>query len=136
MKILVDTNIFLDIYINREGFVKDSLNALKLASSQSINLYISCSSITDFHYTLAKSLHSKEKAKELVIDLLKRVRLAKVDDDCIYSAIISPMKDIEDAVVDRVASNAGVDFILTRNKKDFINASNKVLTPQEFLSQY
>lgn len=136
MTVLVDTNILIDIYANRKDFIENSLNALKLAISQYARLYISCSSLTDFHYNLSKSLHSKEKAKELVIDLLKWVRLAKVDDNCIYSAISSNMNDFEDAVIDAVATNVGADFILTRNKKDFINANNKVLSPEEYLQQY
>lgn len=134
MVILIDTNIFLDIYENRKEFIEDSSNALKLAYTKSARLYFSCSSITDFHYNLSKSLHSKEKAKELVADLIKRVSLAQVDGNCIYSAITSKMKDFEDAVIDAVAVSIDADYILTRNKKDFEHSRVKAITPKEFLS--
>ncbi|MBO4682302.1 MAG: PIN domain-containing protein [Bacilli bacterium] len=134
MKILVDTNIFLDIYLKRNAFLDDSVNALKYAFLRFDSIFFSCSCLTDFYYNMAKGTHDKDYAKMCTIDVVKHIKLANVDDLCVYSALASNIKDFEDAVVDAVAVSIGADYILTRNKKDFEHSKVKAITPKEFLS--
>lgn len=53
--------------------------------------------------------------------------------DCV-DALASPMSDYEDAVEERVAERTGVDYIVTRNGKDYEQARVKVILPDDFIS--
>ena len=136
MKILVDTNVFIDIYLCREGFVEESREALKHAYSRFDNIYFSCSCLTDFYYNVKKGTHNSSHAKQCTIDIAKHVKLVTVDRKCIISALLSNMKDFEDAVVDAVAVSIDADYILTKNKKDFEHSKVKAITPKEFLALF
>ena len=136
MNILVDTNILLDATLHRDGLYDSSQNAILFALSNSHHLFFSCSSVTDYYYLLRKNKFSKEYSLECIKTIAKYASFAAVDDKCVYHALHSSINDFEDAVVDAVATSINADIILTRNKKDFINSINKVLTPEEYLEKY
>ena len=134
MRVLIDTNIALDIYLKREPFITESLKAVQKASKAGNSIYFSCSAITDFYYLSRKNLYSNEEALEFVINLSQHVKLAEVNKRIIFSSFVSQIKDYEDAVIDEVADSINADYILTRNKKDFEHSKVKAITPKEFLS--
>ncbi|MBE6135803.1 MAG: PIN domain-containing protein [Erysipelotrichaceae bacterium] len=136
MKILVDTNIFLDIFLYREKLYQESLSVIKKAIHKRDIIYISSSSIKDVYYFVNKYTHSRQTSLKAILKLLEIAKVEEVNRNNIIEALSSNINDFEDAIIDSVASRVKTDFILTRNKKDFINANNKVLTPEEYLQQY
>ncbi|MBO5731757.1 MAG: hypothetical protein J6R67_11200 [Treponema sp.] len=52
--------------------------------------------------------------------------------DCI-KAVSSPMKDYEDAVMSETASRNALDYIITRNVKDYSQSKIPVYMPENFL---
>ena len=133
MRLLIDTNVFLDILLNRKDFVDTSKAALEKAISKGDNLYLSSSAATDIYYVIRKQTKSREQAILGIKKLISIVRFAEVNEKCILYAALSRVNDYEDAVVDQVASNIDADYIITRNTKHFKNAYNSVLSPQEYL---
>lgn len=136
MKILLDTNVVLDVLLDNEQFREDSYGAMKKALEDGHIIYLSASAATDIFYVLRKALGSKSEALSSMKDIMKIIFFAKVDEDDILYAFASRITDFEDAVVDSVAASLKADFILTRNKKDFKYASNKILSPGEYLKKY
>ena len=134
MNILIDTNVLLDVTLQREKFFDSSNNSLRYALTNGHYLFFSSSSVTDYYYLLRKNKRSKENAIECIKDIATIATLATVDEKCIFRALESNISDFEDAVVDAVATSIHADIILTRNKKDFINSNHKVLTPEEFIN--
>lgn len=135
MRILIDTNIALDLALKRDNYFETSKNAVVSALFNGHILYFSSSSVTDYYYILRNNKLSKKEALSSAKSLSRYVTFATVDEKCIYQAFNSIINDFEDAVIDSVATNINADIILTRNKKDFINSTNKVLTPEEFLAE-
>ena len=136
MKILVDTNIFLDVFLYREELFQESLSVIKKAINKRDILYISSTSIKDVYYFVNKHTHSRQTSLKAVLKLLEIAKIEEINRKNIIEALSSNINDFEDAIIDSVASRVKTDFILTRNKKDFINATNKVLSPEEYLQQY
>ena len=136
MKILVDTNIFLDIFLYREELFQESLSVIIQAINKRDKLYISSASIKDVYYFVNKYTHSRQTSLKAVLKLLEIAKIEEINRNNIIEALSSNINDFEDAIIDSVASRVKTDFILTRNKKDFINANNKVLSPEEYLQQY
>lgn len=136
MNILIDTNVLLDSTLHREGLFESSRDAILSALSKNHYLFFSTSSVTDYYYLLRKNKVDADYSLDCIRRIAKIISFATVDDKCIYQALHSSISDFEDAVIDAVATSINADIILTRNKKDFINSNNKVLTPEEYLEQY
>ena len=133
MKILVDTNVVLDILLKRKDFVEVSQGALEKALTNGDRLFFSSSSVTDVYYLIRKQTGNKEIALNAIKKMAEFLVFAEVNGNCVLAATFSKLSDYEDAVIDAVASNLKADLILTRNGKDFRNAKNKAMSPSEFL---
>lgn len=135
MKILIDTNVILDIFQKREPFFPDSYQALHKAIEAESECLVSASSATDIFYMLRKFLKSASQAKERIEQLSQIVTFADVQGMDIQTALMRTMPDFEDAVVDAVAERNGASYILTRNIKDFTGSAVPAVTPADFLKQ-
>ena len=62
MRIMFDTNIFLDVLLEREPFVEDSCKVLSLCEDHKIDGFVSASSITDIYYLVKKYTHDTDIA--------------------------------------------------------------------------
>ncbi|MFR5604484.1 MAG: PIN domain-containing protein, partial [Acutalibacteraceae bacterium] len=119
MRILIDTNVILDILQKREPFFADSYRVLREVIESDTECLISASSATDIFYMLRKSLGSAQAAKDQLEQLAQLVTFADVQGMDIHTALMRAMPDFEDAVVDTVAERSGASYIVTRNIKDF-----------------
>ena len=120
MRILIDTNVILDILQKREPFFADSYRALRKAIESDAECLLSASAATDIFYMLRKALGSAQQAKEQIEKLAQLVSFADVQGMDIHTALMREMPDFEDAVVDAVAERNGASYILTRNIKAFV----------------
>ena len=133
MKVLLDTNIVLDIALNREPYVIDAISLFEIPEEK-LTFYITPSSITDIYYITKKQL-THEKSLEFILDLLECCEMCPQTKAVFKKAAQSQFKDFEDAVQYFGAEDAEVDVIITRNQKDFSEATLPVYSPQEFLNQ-
>ena len=134
MQILIDTNVILDVLLNREAFVQDAVKILKLPANN-VQKYVSASAITDIYYIARQEIRDKQLVKDLIKTVLKVVKVADVSESIILSALDSDWADFEDSVQNAVAEFHGFDVIITRNKSDYKKSNLKVLSPIEFLSE-
>lgn len=135
LNVLVDTNIFLDVFLEREGFYENSKAVLQLCESHDVNGFLTASSITDIFYILRKGLHDNNKAYECLGAVLDIVRIISVTDNDIVLAYSQKASDFEDCLLATCAESFGCDAIITRNKKDFEGFKIETLTPQELLQR-
>ena len=135
MRVLIDTNVILDVLQKREPFFTDSYRALRRALENDAECLISASAATDIFYVLRKSLGSAQQAKEHIDQLARVVSFADVQGMDIHTALMRAMPDFEDAVVDAVAERSGASYILTRNIKDFTGSVVPAILPADFLNK-
>ena len=133
MKIMCDTNIIIDVLLEREPFVEASYNALKLCEEHKIDGFVSASSVTDIYYLVKKYTHSTELAYKAIGKLLEIVKICSVTNNDVLIAFQQKAKDFEDCLVATCAKSIHCDYIVTRNKKDFEEFDIPLLTPEELL---
>ena len=133
MRLLLDTNIILDFYEEREPFLDAAEQILRECAEGSHTGLVSASSMTDIYFLLSRSLN-KDVAIDCVRKLLDMMEVAEVNGSDLHRAVASNMPDFEDAVVAFCAKRAKVDYIITRNKPDFEQSPIPSLTPDEFLA--
>lgn len=135
MKIMVDTNIILDILLQREPFLQDSLHALDEAIIRDYRCLMSVSAATDVYYCLRKAVHSEERAHRLLKRVSTFAHFTSVYEVDLEKALESEISDFEDALVDTVAFRENCDLILTRNTADFSLSKVEAVTPVTFLKR-
>ena len=133
MKILIDTNIVLDVMLRREPFYKMSLEILSLAKKDDVEEYVSASAITDIYYLAYRQLGDKEMVKKLMKELLTVVSVASVTEQEIENALYLEWNDFEDSVQYSVAFLQEMEGIVTRNPNDYKEAIIKIWKPEELL---
>lgn len=135
MKIMCDTNIIIDVLLEREPFAEDSYSILSLCEEHKIDGYVSASSVTDIYYLVRKYTHSTELAYHAVGKLLEIVKVCGVTNEDVLIAFQKKARDFEDCLVATCAKSIHCNYIVTRNKKDFEEFDIPALTPGELLLQ-
>jgi predicted nucleic acid-binding protein len=135
MKVLVDTNIIIDILDHREKFFQDSYKLIQLAVQKKLEAFMSAGSVTDVYYIISRSLHDSQKAKEKIIALTTLVGLCDTTMGDINTALTLPITDFEDAVIAAAAKREKAEYIITRNKTDFTGSPIPAISPTSFLQQ-
>lgn len=133
MKILVDTNVIIDVLTAREPWNESAEKIFLLGANHIIDLYITASSVTDIYYLIRKHLHNVQIGKQIISKLYSLVNILEVTGTDCVEALASQIKDYEDAVVERVAARKEMDYIITRNIKDYQNSDVKVISPNDFI---
>ena len=132
MKIFFDSDVLLDVLAERINHYEKSAEALSLSEFKKVRGYTSSLILCNLHYILRKLTDEKTaRAKiETILALLEIIDLRKDD---ILSALSLQMPDFEDAVQVSIATRANMDWILTRNIKDFKKSVVKPITPKDFI---
>lgn len=134
MKVLVDTNIVLDVLLKQEPFCGDSLVILHLASGGKINGFFAAVSMTNIFYILRGRLKDSSKVYHYLNELNSLFTVAPITETTISHALSLRWKDFEDAVQYSAAKENGAELIITRNKDDFYSSDIPCMTPSEFIA--
>ena len=134
MKILIDTNVILDVLCDRTDFVESSSKIWKLCEVEKIDGYISALSIPNIVYILRKEL-TPEKTQQIIEQLFMIFHIADLKSSDIRKAANMKTSDYEDAIQMVCAQRMKVDFIVTRNIKDFIESKVPAMKPDELLER-
>ena len=133
MKVLIDTNIMIDVLTNRDGRSGFSATVIDLCAKQVIDGYVALHSISNMYYILRKQYSDAERRT-----ILKRyneiLKVAEVGNDVVDTAINNTaISDYEDALQYACAETVGADYIVTRNIKDYEKAEIRAISPEELL---
>lgn len=136
MKLLIDTNVILDVLLKREPFYRDAVKVMNLAQYNDIYEYMSASAVTDIYYIACRQI----KDRKIVLDLIKRllmvVSIAAVSEQEIRNALETGWRDFEDAVQYSVACLNDMEGLVTRNFKDYEGADISIWSPEQILREY
>lgn len=135
MNVLIDTNVLLDVMLEREPFVEAAEQVFEGAKNTNIDLFMSATTITDLYY-IARKGKGHAKTLTLIEDLLQCVEVVSVDKAVILHALHSGLPDFEDAVQEGAAKQANISIIVTRNGADFKQSDLDIYPPESFVARY
>lgn len=133
MKVMVDTNVVLDLLLARKGFVGPATVVFGMIERSELEACLCATTVTTIDYLLNRSLPTKQ-ARQAIRYLLELFEIAPVNRPVLEEALDSHIADFEDAVLEQAARLVGVEAIITRNTKDFRKTSIRALDPAEFLA--
>ena len=133
-KLLIDTNIVLDLLAKREPFYDGAAMLFTLADKHKIKLTVSSLTFANTNYVLSK-LKSAREAREILRRFKTLVGILNLNDKIIELALNDEgFKDFEDGLQYYTALEHNQNTIITRNLRDFKNSKIPVMTAEEFLS--
>lgn len=134
MKILIDTNVALDLLGDRRPFAESAVKVFELCETGKVDGIVSATTITDIYYVLrkfadCKTLHS------ILEKFLSTVDVGNVTAHEIFESLKKCNIDFEDSVQSECAKSYDADYIITRNVKDFSYSKVQAINPDNFLKK-
>ncbi len=133
MNVLFDTNVILDVLMERDPYVDAASKLFALVDNGRLKGSICATTVTTVYYIAAKDF-GRSRAREQVHGLLGLFEVASVDRNVLDSALDNAFVDYEDAVLHEAARAMGATAIVTRDRRDFVNSAIPALDPQELLA--
>lgn len=133
MTILVDTNIILDLFLERDPHTDAARIIITKCAEREVIGYLAAHSIPNLFYILRKSYTPKER-RELIRNLCNIFHISDLNAEKIISAVDNEeFADFEDCLQEECAVEAVADYIVTRNPDDYSGSRVKVIEPDEFV---
>lgn len=131
-KVFIDSDILIDLLAKRTHY-DDALKLLSLISDKKAKAFITALVLANVDYIITK-YGNKQKSRKALKTLRKNISILTMDEKAFDEALESSFLDFEDALQYFSAMNQGIDFFITRNKKDYSKGNLKVVTAGEYLT--
>ena len=133
MKVLFDTNVILDVLLDREPFAEEATYLMTKVEQSEIAGHLGATTITTIYYLLRKSLGNEIAAEKMEI-LLSVFEILPVNRIILKGALKSGFSDFEDSVLYVGACHVGIEYIVTRDRIGFKKSKIPVFNPIEFIN--
>lgn len=133
MKLLIDTNVFLDIFLSREQFVADAKRLFVMKQFRDAELWIAAQTYTDLFY-IGSKVNGSKRMQDILREVSPLLNVCSIDHTDISYALSAQWEDFEDCLIWRAAKKIKADYIVTRNTRDFAQSDIPALTPSKLFS--
>lgn len=130
MRILFDTNVVLDVLLDRGPFADVATELFEKVEHGILTGYICATTVTTIHYIASKAI-GPEKAQSEIEKLISLFEIAPVNRAVIEMAFKSKVTGFEDAILCESARHIEATGIVTRNVSDFRQADMTIYSPVE-----
>jgi predicted nucleic acid-binding protein len=128
-RILFDTNVVLDVLLDRQPYVEASAAAWAAVETGISQGMLAAHAVTTIHYLVRKE-KGNVRARRIISAILRVFGVAPVDGAVVQDALQLPFSDFEDAVTAAAGRSAGCEYIVTRDPKGFRGSPVRSLTPE------
>lgn len=135
MRVFLDTNILVDVLLNRPAFVADSEAIVLRCEALGAEMWVAWHGLATAYYLLKRGRTEQEALIE-VDKILAWARVADCTDTGARRARSLGFADFEDALQAAAAEASAADWLVTRNTSDFARSRIPVLTPSQFLQRF
>jgi len=131
-KLYIDCNILIDWLTDRQPFSIYANRLLTLIEKRLVIGIVSPLTLSNTYYIIRKHTNNKI-ANEFLNDAKILFDILDITKALTISAIENKHKDFEDDLHYYTAIENKLNFIITRNKKDFLHDKIKIMTAEEYL---
>lgn len=134
MRVLVDTDVLLDVALDRPPYVEPATALLDHLERRPGTGFMAWHTVSNFYY-LVVPRHGRNETRDFLLDLSRFIDVAATDTGSLRLAGRLKMRDFEDAMQVAAAHACGADVIATRNTRDFRTSPISARTPKQVLEQ-
>ena len=132
-KVLIDTDVILDFFFDRQPFANQAAQLLTLCEKGELQGFVTSIMLSNIYYLLRKTA-KHDKVIESLKKLMTIMDVATTDKKNILDALNSDFLDFEDALQNFSAQgNQHIKVIITRDFKDYMRSDLSVMTPETYL---
>lgn len=136
MNIMFDTNVVIDLFTDSKDF-KNAFTAVDVAMVRDFKLWLPACATPSIRYLLtARKLLDVAEAKTAFGQLLELFSIADTTATDCHTAFENENRDYEDDLIAYSAHRTGIDFIVTRNQRDYDKSPVPTLTPGDFIDLF
>ena len=133
-KVFIDTNVLVDLLLERDPWANDAAIIFSMADRKEIELLCCSLSFSTAVYLMQRMKYSRKEIVTKLAIVKSLCTVTTVDGFVLDRVLQSDFPDLEDAMQHYSALAAGAEVIVTRNVKDYAAAGLPVMTPGEFLA--
>jgi predicted nucleic-acid-binding protein len=130
--IVIDINIFMDFLFKRKGH-ENVEEIFKFCIKGDVKGFVCAHEITTLCYFLDKMKNDRSQINKIISRLMRRFFVIEINEELLNRALYSKIDDFEDAVIEVSAIDKNVDYVITRNIKDFKESVIPAKTPEELI---
>ena len=131
-KLLVDSDIILDLLAERELFYDDAARLFTLAHEKKIELFTTAVVLANVFYIIRK-ICGNEESKRQLRNLRLLVHVLSIDEKIADMSLNSRFGDFEDGLQYFAAKENNIPTLITRNTADYRVKDMVIQTPKEYL---
>ena len=131
MRAVLDTNVLIDFFLDREPFARDAADLIQRAERLQFQCMVCATSVTTVGHPARKAVGLNE-ARAQVAFLVSILEVAPVNGAALQTALDSGVRGFEDAVIAESARRANVDYIVTQDLREFAKSPVPAHTPESF----
>ncbi len=135
MRVLLDTCVVLDVLQHREPFWEDAYAVFLAIANRRAEGFLTAKALTDIYYLTHRITHDDKETRRVLSTLLIPFELVDTTSADCHQAVASNITDFEDAVMVQTAIRTGIDYIITRNLKDYKDSAVPACLPADFLQK-
>jgi len=134
LKILVDTDVLLDIALDRAPHAEASARVVTACERREVAGFVAWHTLSNVYYMVVP-VHGADESRRFLADLVEFMNVAPTTTETFRFAARLAMKDLEDAMQVAAAHACGADRIVTRNTRDFLRSPIRAVTPAALLRE-
>jgi predicted nucleic acid-binding protein len=136
MKVIIDTNVIIDILEHRDIYFQDSYRTILLGLQEKLETLLSVSAVADVYFIISRSISDSKKVQEKINALNILIKFCDATAEDVKTALSLDMSNFEDALITAIAKRENAEYIVTRNEEAFAGSPVPVINPSELLKQF
>lgn len=133
--VLLDTNFLIDYADETRPQTQEAATLFSRIIQGEIHACVAAPSLKDAYYLLCKHM-GERAARDWVRVFVRAFEVEPLDVEVCIMALESDEPDYEDGCIRAIAERAGVDFIITRDRKAFARSYVKCYSAKEYLDLF
>lgn len=134
MRVLIDSDVVLDVALDREPFAQESTAAIDWCQKAPASALVAWHTISNIYYLL-RAARGDGYTRGFLADMLRFTVVVAGGNEAVRRALSLKMNDFEDALQVTSALDADAELIITRNIRDYRGSPLPARTPAEFLAR-
>jgi len=136
MKVIIDTNVIIDILQHREPYYQDSYRTILLGLQEKTETFLCAAAVADIYFIISKNISDSKKVGEKINALNVLLKICDTTSADVNTALSLNMAAFDAALISAIAKRENADYIVTRNEEAFSGSPVPTISPSKLLDQF
>jgi predicted nucleic acid-binding protein len=136
MKVIIDTNVIIDILEHREPYFQNSYRTILLGLQDKVETLLCASAVPDIYFIISQNISDAKKVQDKINAINILIKICDATSEDVKTALSLNMPGLDSAMVAAIAKREQADYIVTRNEEAFAGSPVPIISPDNLLDQF